>query len=94
MVLIREIEANSAEWELYMCSPDQLRDEAEKEPDGCLELYALWKYDPSAWRRSLPWNQGDKGKEGTQKAEGSQETVKEKEGIDPKENESGHEPER
>lgn len=84
-MLLREIEANSAEWELYMCSPDELRDEAEKESDGCLPLYALWKYDTPAWRRSLPWYQGDKGKEGTDKSQGSQETAKKNEGTESKE---------
>jgi hypothetical protein len=82
-VSIREIEANAAGWELYMCSPDELREEAEKNPDGRLELYALWRYNHPAWRKSLPWYKEDEGKDGTQKSEGSQETDNEGEGTGP-----------
>lgn len=47
-----------------MCSPDELRDELEKDPnDPTLELYAEWKYDTKTWKKTLPWTE----KEGSEK---------------------------
>ena len=50
---IREIEANAAAWELYMCTPDELRDEAEKSSGQYLDLYENWRYDIKGWQNII-----------------------------------------
>ncbi|KAK4151218.1 hypothetical protein C8A00DRAFT_45523 [Chaetomidium leptoderma] len=65
-----EIEANAAAWELYMCTSDELRDQAEKGSDQYLDLYADWKYDITGWKKSLPWyNKEEEAKKETRESE-------------------------
>ncbi|KAE9574150.1 hypothetical protein CGMCC3_g10001 [Colletotrichum fructicola] len=51
-----------ARWELYVCAPDGLREQAAVA--GGTELYWEWNMIDT-WRDSLPWNRRDEGKEGS-----------------------------
>ncbi|KAH0439673.1 hypothetical protein CcaCcLH18_02783 [Colletotrichum camelliae] len=53
------IAGEMARWELYVCAPDGLREQATDE--GGVELYSEWNMIDT-WRESLPWNRRDQCK--------------------------------